>query len=191
MQHDFHGMRVLVVEDNYLVANEIVDALEAANAIVVGPCSTLDDAEMQIAHSDLAMLDVDIRGRSSFALADRLTTLDVPYVFFTGLDRALLPERFAKIDVITKPVPPEVAVQKLEMVSRDSAPCSIIELIPMLRMRARSILSDPLAADRLVERTLQLAIDDPAELPKGSNLVPWLLQRMDWALDGEPMQFLN
>jgi CheY-like chemotaxis protein len=185
------GKRVLVVEDNFLIAIEIVDALEAANAVVVGPCSNLDDAAMRVAHSDLAVLDVDIRGRNSFALADRLTVLDVPYVFFTGLDRSFLPERFARVDVITKPTEPEVAVRKLDIVARDCGPRSIVDLIPVLRRRARSYLSDPLAADRLVERTLQLALRDPERLPAGSNLLPWLLQRMEMALDAGPMQFLN
>jgi DNA-binding response OmpR family regulator len=191
MQCNFHGKRVLVVEDDFLIACGIVDALEAANAIVVGPCSTLDAADIQLAHSELAVLDVNIRGRTSYALADRLEVLEVPYVFFTGCDRSMLPSRFAGIEVITKPLAPSVAVERLEIASRDAAGAGVIDLVPMLRLRARSFLSDPMAADRLVERTLQLAIDDVEPLPVGSDLVPWLLARMDRALEAGRFQYLN
>ncbi|WP_333817138.1 hypothetical protein [Tabrizicola sp.] len=189
--HSLHGKRVLVVEDNFLAALGIVDALEAANAVVVGPFSTLGEAGMQLAHSDLAVLDVDIRGRDTFELADRLTVLDVPYVFFTGYDRALLPVRFAHIEVITKLLSPEVAVRYLEIAAREIRPSSVLDLVPMLRLRARTVLADPLAADRLVERTLHLALEEAGQLPAGGELRPWLLRLMDRALQAGAAQFLN
>lgn len=181
MQCNFQGRRVLVVEDNFLVAAEIMDTLESANAVVLGPCSTLEDAGRQVAHSELAILDVDIRGRSSFALADRLISLEVPFVFFTGYQRALLPERFLAVDVITKPMSAEAAVQQLEAAVREAGSCNIVDLIPGLRRRARALLSDPLAADRLVERTLRLAIDDPTPRHGRQDLGAWLARLMDQA----------
>jgi CheY-like chemotaxis protein len=191
MKCNFHGKRVLVVEDNVLIAAEITDSLEAANAVVVGPCMNLEEAEICAVHSELAILDVDIRGRYSFALADRLIRLDVPYVFFTGYDRALLPDRFSAIDVVTKPRPPEDAIQQLEMAARQMESCSIVELIPRLRQRARTLLLDPLAADRLVERTLHLAIDDPTPWPHGQDLNVWLNRLMDQALNSGRRQIFN
>lgn len=191
MQCNFHGKRVLVVEDNWIIAGELADSLEAANAVVLGPCSTLEDAGMQVAYSELAILDVDVRGRSSFALADQLIRLDVPYVFFTGYDRTLLPERFSGIDVITKPRTSEAAVQQLEVASQEAGTGNIVELIPRLRARARALVSDPLAADRLVERTLQLAIDDPAPWPVRRDLAAWLTGLMDRALAAGRTQILN
>lgn len=191
MQCNFHGKRVLVVEDNYLLATEIMDRLDAANAVVLGPCSTLEDAALQVAHSDLAILDVDIRGRTSFDLADRLIRLDVPCVFFTGYDQSLLPERFAGIDVITKLQPTETVLQLLETVARDAASCTVVALIPRLRVRARVLLTDHEAADRLVERTLLLAIADPTPPPGRRNLLAWLNVLMDRALSAEFGQILN
>lgn len=191
MNCNFHGKRVLVVEDNYLVARELADELEAANAIVVGPCGSLSDAELHLAHSDLAVLDIDIRGTKAFALADRLSMLDVPYVFFSGYDREQLPDRFARIDFITKPQPPLIAVQQLDVRAREVDSYSIVELIPVLRSRARDFLEDPIAADRLVEITLQRAIDDPDPMPSGAAVVPWLMHLMDDLMQSGPGQFLN
>jgi CheY-like chemotaxis protein len=191
MQCNFHGKRVLVVEDNYIVATEITASLEAANAVVLGPCSNLEDAGMQVAHSELAILDVDIRGRTSFALADRLIRLDVPYVFFTGYDRAFLPERFSGIDVITKPRPSEAVVQQLGVASQEVRSSNIVALIPHLRARARGLLPDPLAADRLVERTLQFAIDDPTPWLGRQDVAAWLNRLMDRALTAGRRQILN
>lgn len=191
MQNNFHGKRVLVVVDDYLIATEIADFLEAANAVVLGPCSNLEDAGMYVVHCELAILDVAIRGRTSFALADQLIRLDVPYVFFTGYDRALLPRRFSGIKVITKPVPPDVVVERLEVASRKAGSIDVVELIPHLRARARGLLADPLAADRLVERTLQLAIDDPTGCCGRHNLTAWLNRLMDRALDAGRGHIMN
>ena len=191
MNCNFHGKRVLVVEDNYMVAREIADELESANSIVVGPCGSLSDSELQLAHSDLAVLDIDIRGSKAFDLADRLAMLDVPYVFFSGYDRERLPDRFARIDFITKPQPPLIAVQLLDARSRELDSHSIVELIPVLRARARGFLEDPGAADRLVEITLRTAIDDPEPMPTGAAIGPWLLHLMEKLMDSGPGHFMN
>lgn len=191
MQCNFQGKRVLVVEDDYLIAVEITERLTAANAVVLGPCNTLEDASLQVAYSELAILDVDIRGRSSFPIADRLSCLNVPYVFFTGYDRKLLPPRFSGIDVITKPRPSEVAVEQLDVASQEAGSGNIVELIPRLRSRARSLLSDPLAADRLVERTLQLAIADPTPWTGRMDVAGWLNRLMDDALAAGRWRYLN
>jgi hypothetical protein len=159
--------------------------------VVLGPCRNLENADMYAVHCELAILDVDIRGRTSFSLADRLIRLDVPYVFFTGYDRALLPQRFSGIEVITKPVAPELVVEKLEVASQQAGSGKVVELIPHLRARARRLLSDPLAADRLVERTLQLAIDDPTPWSGRPDLADWLNRLMDRALNAGRAQLMN
>jgi DNA-binding LytR/AlgR family response regulator len=191
MQFDFKGKRVLVVEDSFIAASEIAYALEAANGTVVGPCANLEAAEMHVMHIELAILDIDIRGRTSFALADRLQLLDVPYVFFTGYDRSLVPERFRKVDYIAKSTSPIVALQQLNIRAHAAERPSIVELIPMLRHRAREYLSDPLAADRLVERTLQLAIEDDGPLPSGAERELWLRGLLERIVQAGPAQFLN
>lgn len=188
---NFHGKRVLVVEDDYLIAVEITETLTAANAVVLGPCNNLEDAGLQVAFTELAILDVGIRGRSSFPLADRLSRLNVPYVFFTGYDRALLPPRFSGIDVITKPRPSEAAVERLEVASQEAVSGNIVDLIPGMRSRALTLLSDPLAADRLVERTLQLAIADPTPWTGRMDVAGWLNRLMDDALEAGRCRYMN
>lgn len=191
MQCNFHGKRVLIVEDNFLAADEIAYALEAANAVVLGPCANLEEAEAQVMQSELAILDVDIRGRTSFALADRLQQLEVPFIFFSGYDRGLMPERFAHVGYVSKPTSPVVAIRKLDASAREIETPTVAELVPTLRARARDLLSDPLAADRLVERTLQLAIDAPMPLPSGARLLPWLMALLHEALRDGSASFLN
>lgn len=191
MSTNLSGKRVLVVEDNYLLAMDLVEELEAANAVVVGPCNTVRDASLQLAHSDLAVLDVNLRGENTFNLADRLQALDVPYVFFTGYAKHVLPERFASVDCITKPQPPSIVVQHLDLRSRKVESGNILDLIPMLRARARGFVSDPQAADRLVEMTLQRAIDEPAPMPSGPAVAPWLIEMMDDLMDLGPGHYLN
>lgn len=191
MTINFNGKRVMVVEDDYLIAMELVEELEAANAVVVGPCRNLEEADLQLAHSDLAVLDIDLRGIKTFGLADRLEVLEVPYIFFTGYDRDVLPERFAAVDCITKLQPPLVAIQHLNARSRQVESHSIVEMIPMLRARARAFIGDPSAADRLVEMTLQLAIDDPEPMPSGAAIGPWLMHLMDTLMQTGHGHFMN
>jgi CheY-like chemotaxis protein len=191
MQFNFNGKRVMVVEDDYLLAMELAEALEAANAVVVGPCRNLEEADLHLAHSDLAVLDIDLRGIKTFGLADRLEVLEVPYIFFTGYHRDVLPERFSKVDCITKPQPPQVAVKQLQSLSREVDSYNIVELIPVLRLRARGFLADPQAADRLVEMTLQMAIDDAEPMPSGAAIAPWLMHLMDQLMQAGHGHFLN
>lgn len=191
MDVNFHGKRVLVVEDNYLIAAELADHLAAANAIVVGPCATLADAEKLAVRSDLAVLDVDLKGEMVFPLADRLRDLDVPYVFFTGYDRGLLPARFAKVGCITKPLSPLVAVQHLEIRARSIGGSAVRDLIPMLRQQARYFLTDAAAADRLVELTLRRALEEAAPAPFGAETGPWLLEIMQTIVLSGRGRFFN
>lgn len=191
MLNNLSGKRVLVVEDNYLLAIELVDELEAANAVVVGPCSNLAEAGLQVPHSDLAILDVRLGCENTFNLADRLKALDVPYIFFTGYDKHVLPARFASDDCISKPEPPSTVVRQLSRRSREAAEGGIVDLIPELRARARCFVGDPESADRLVELTLQRAIDDKCPMPSGAAVGPWLIRLMDEIMATGPRGFMN
>ncbi len=101
------GMRILVVEDEYLVAEELRLGLEAAGATVVGPLPTLAKAEAMLdneAAIDCAVLDINLAGKPVFALADRLGTAGVPFLFLSGYTKGGLPPRFASAPLLEKPV---------------------------------------------------------------------------------------
>jgi len=80
------GRHILVLEDEYLLAMEVVDALEDLGAIVVGPAHRIEVALglLDGRPMDAALLDVNIDGMPSTPVANRLQDLGVPVVYATG-----------------------------------------------------------------------------------------------------------
>ena len=115
------GRRVLLVEDEVIVALELSLELEDQGAEVVGPAHSLPDAaavvEAGLAGAggiDAAILDVDLQGEEVYPVAERLMRAGVPFLFHTGHgDRAELRERFDGAPVCTKPTLSEELVAKL------------------------------------------------------------------------------
>lgn len=103
------GRRILVVEDDFFIADDFAALLEAAGARVVGPVATLAEALslMKTAEQiDGALLDINLQGEMAYALADALRARGVPVVFVTGYSRSAVPERYADIPLLEKPVDP-------------------------------------------------------------------------------------
>jgi DNA-binding response OmpR family regulator len=101
--------RVLVVEDDYLVAMDIVRALERAGAEVIGPAPAVEaalDALEQTA-PDGAILDINLGGEMAFPVADALLARGVPFVFATGYDAQVIPSRFIHVKRCEKPMASE------------------------------------------------------------------------------------
>jgi DNA-binding LytR/AlgR family response regulator len=111
------GLRILIVEDQALVALDLQAVLEEHGAIVVGPCLGLADAMRRTSGGDRldgAILDVDLGDENVFDLADRLMEGHVPFVFHTGhpdLERLHL--RYADVPVLLKPVRAEDVAHEL------------------------------------------------------------------------------
>jgi hypothetical protein len=79
------GARVLVVEDDYIIATEIELVLTEAGAEVVGPCRTVSEASpLADRRLSAAVLDVRLQSGTVVAVAPKLTELGVPFVFYTG-----------------------------------------------------------------------------------------------------------
>jgi CheY-like chemotaxis protein len=98
--------RLMVAEDEYYIAREMLSVLQDMGATVVGPVATVQDALGLIGKGidvDAALLDINLRGEMSFAVADALSARDVPYVFISGYGRASIPKRFAEIRHFEKP----------------------------------------------------------------------------------------
>jgi chemotaxis family two-component system sensor kinase Cph1 len=102
----FQGRRILLVEDQGLVAMELQDLLESHGAIVIGPLGRLKAAlaEAEDAVIDAALLDVDLNGEYSWPVADMLVSRDIPFAFTTGFQaKMVVPERFAHTPAVNKP----------------------------------------------------------------------------------------
>ena len=101
-----HGSRLLVAEDDYLIAEQLAQELRAEGAEVLGPASTLAEA-LRLAGSEPrpngAILDVNLDGEMVFPLVDLLRGRGVPVVFVTGYDAAAIPRDYAIIPRCMKP----------------------------------------------------------------------------------------
>ena len=102
-------MRILIVEDEYYLAADLAEALTSRGAEIVGPVGTLEEAEkaLDTEKIDRAVLDVNLRGRMSYPIADRLDAAGIPYVIATGYSAGSLPEGLRGKPRIEKPFRPE------------------------------------------------------------------------------------
>ena len=99
------GKRVLVVEDEYLVALEVVNTLIDAGCIVVGPFASVQEAlaAAKVENVDLALLDVNVAGEMVFPVAYFLEQAGTPFLFATGYGQSFLPRDRPNWDVCSKP----------------------------------------------------------------------------------------
>ena len=99
------GVRVLVVEDEYLVAILIEEILESAGCTVMGPIPRLREALDAVDHDeyDAAVLDVNLAGERINPVADALSERNVPFLFVTGYGANALPGEYAERPHICKP----------------------------------------------------------------------------------------
>ena len=98
--------RILVVEDEYLIAMSLQDALESAGSIVVGPVPSVDKAIQTIdsePHIDAAVLDVNLGGALSYGVADKLIARKIPFIFTSGYEDNGLRARYSGVKNCPKP----------------------------------------------------------------------------------------
>lgn len=100
-------MKVLILEDEILLAMDLADTLEARGHDIMGPFSTEVDAIQACADErpDAALLDFNLGDNAtSERVADHLAAERVPFVFLTGYRRDSLPERYSDTPILEKPV---------------------------------------------------------------------------------------
>lgn len=103
------GRRVLVAEDEYLVAIEMAYALQDAGADVAGPVPSVADGLGLLRGAgriDFAVLDVNLGGEPVYPLADALAERGIPFAFVTGYDADSVPSRYARMGRLEKPIAP-------------------------------------------------------------------------------------
>lgn len=107
------GRRILLVEDEFIVAAMLDDVLTGLGAVVVGPAYRLGDG-LRLAQEeaiDVAILDVNIEGERSDVIADALAARNIPFVLATGYGDG---EARQGAKVLTKPYTPKMLAAALE-----------------------------------------------------------------------------
>ena len=122
MVDSLKGLAVLIVEDEFYLADDLASALSAAGARVLGPFGRLEDAGRLIESGqvvDLAILDIDLFGDRVFPVADLLRARNAPFLFTTGYDPEVIPERFVDVPRLEKPITSATVMNLLEVLRRD------------------------------------------------------------------------
>jgi CheY-like chemotaxis protein len=99
------GIKVLVVEDELLVASLLQEMLQMAGCIVTGPIPRLAEAitAARSADCDIALLDVNLAGERIDPVAEILSARRIPFVFVTGYGADALPVAHADRPRLCKP----------------------------------------------------------------------------------------
>jgi DNA-binding response OmpR family regulator len=115
--HILRDRRLLVVEDDYLLATDLAEALQAHGAKVIGPVASVEDALKLVASLDGihgALLCADLGGGElAFPVADALQQGGVPFAFLTGHDAWAIPRTLADAPFFEKPVDADGLVSSL------------------------------------------------------------------------------
>jgi DNA-binding response OmpR family regulator len=106
MGTELAGKAVMVIEDDYVIAQSLVLLLRSAGAEVIGPFGWLDEARRHAAsdvHIDAALVDVNLHGEFSYPAVDVLLSRGVHVIFMTGYARDSIKPAYAGCAVCTKP----------------------------------------------------------------------------------------
>ena len=117
---DLTGRRILVVEDDILIAMLIEEILQDLGCVVVGPVATLNEA-LRLAGDaalDAAVLDVTIRGGQIYPAAEQLLTRGIPFILASGYGDWALPEAFRNMPRLTKPFTPRDIETQIRLLFR-------------------------------------------------------------------------
>jgi DNA-binding response OmpR family regulator len=102
-----NGRKILIVEDEYLIADDLAALLREAHAEVIGPASSLPTAIRLAGDTELidaAVLDIDLRGVTVFPLVDELNGRGIPILFLTGYGEDNIPSEYLAIVRCEKPM---------------------------------------------------------------------------------------
>ena len=110
--------RILIVEDDYFIAEDLRRSFQKSGAEVIGPVPTAEEAVELLSKTldlDGAVLDINLDTDGPvFPIADALAARNVPFVFATGYDGDIIPDRFAGVRRFEKPCDPVMIFGYLE-----------------------------------------------------------------------------
>ena len=109
------GMRILLVEDEFYIADDIRKTLLNAGASVVGPISTVEQAVEAVEADDFdcAIIDLNLHGNSAAPVAERLFAQGRSFAIATGYGSGEVPPHLAAVPRIEKPFDPPAVLQLL------------------------------------------------------------------------------
>ena len=103
---ELEGVCLLVVEDDYLVAADLCNALQRRGACILGPVNNVSRGE-ELARQqrpDVVLLDINLNGELVFGLAGELRDAGIRTIFTTGYDSEFVPEHLRSTPCLQKPV---------------------------------------------------------------------------------------
>jgi DNA-binding response OmpR family regulator len=108
-------MRVLIVEDEAVIASLIESTLAEAGYSVVGPVATVEQALESVKgrRCDAAVLDVRVNGREIYSVADALGDCGIPFVFVSGFAQEDMPPKYRSHPYVAKPFHPATILARL------------------------------------------------------------------------------
>ena len=109
------GCQLLIVEDEYFLAQDLADYFQNLGANIVGPAGSVADALRLLDGSQVqgAILDVNLKGERVYPVADVLRQKGVSFVFASGYGGELEPPAYADIPRCLKPVDPATVAKTL------------------------------------------------------------------------------
>lgn len=114
------GLRVLIAEDQWLLADTMAVLLEEEGACVIGPCPTTVSAMNRVSTEpvDFALVDMGLKDTFSDALIEKLEAQRIPYAVITGFEFLPTNVHEGAIEVIRKPINRNVLVRLLSPFAR-------------------------------------------------------------------------
>lgn len=122
MTDSLKGLSVLIVEDEFYLADDLALALADVSAKVLGPFGRVEEARRVIEDGheiDLAVLNINLVGDRVFPIADLLHQKGTPFLFATGYDPEIIPERLSGAPRLEKPVGTATVLRALEALHRE------------------------------------------------------------------------
>ena len=117
------GRRVLVIEDEYFLADDMAQTLRTLGAEVIGPVGDVQDALGLCSDAtaiDLAVLDINLKGQMIYPVAQELRARAIPFIFTSGYDPEAVPDEFRDVPMLRKPLDDRSVARAMSRLARRS-----------------------------------------------------------------------
>jgi CheY-like chemotaxis protein len=121
---DLAGRTILVLEDEFYLAMDLKTSIEDAGGTTLGPFADPEEglAGVDAAKPDCALVDVNLGYGPSFDVADTLKAAGIPFIFLTGYDASIIPDRFRDVRRVEKPTDRYKVVEVLQALCCSQTP---------------------------------------------------------------------